>query len=141
MIDGPRGLELLAARDLEQADELNRPSHDPARDARFAMVLPLEDEDGPIGQLLVGPRSDQNRYNAAQLDGLKALSEPLAESLRAALKARAGRGASLKLGTVEERWRDRAGGPRSARPERPLSGTREWLRGNTSPLQRSARFG
>ena len=114
MVDGPRGLELLAARDLDQADELNRPSHDPARDPRFAMVLPLEDEDGPIGQLLVGPRSDFNRYNAAQLDGLKALTEPLAETLRAALKrAQQAEGLQLKLGTVEERLaRLEQGGPR-----------------------------
>ena len=68
------------------------------------VFMPLEDEDGPIGQLLVGPRSDFNRYNAAQLDGLKALVEPLAESLRAALKrAQQAEGLQLKLGTVEER--------------------------------------
>jgi hypothetical protein len=114
LVDGPRGLRLLAARDLDRPEELNLPSHDPAKDARFAMVLPLEDEDGPIGQLLVGPRSDFNRYNAAQLDGLKELTEPLAEALRTSLKrSQLVEGLHSKLGTVEERLaRLESGGPR-----------------------------
>src|SRR5690606_4108935 len=70
LVDGPRGLELLASRDLERTEELDEGAYDPARDPRFQMRLPLEDEDGPIGLLLIGPRSDLNRYNAAQLRGL-----------------------------------------------------------------------
>jgi hypothetical protein len=68
------------------------------------MRLPLEDEDGPLGLLLVGPRSDLNRYNAAQLRGLAELTEPLAEALRAALKREQhAETVHLKLGSVEER--------------------------------------
>jgi hypothetical protein len=104
LVDGPRGLRLLAARDVEEADALGHPSYEPSADARFAMALPLEDEDGPIGQLLVGPRSDLNRYNAAQIDGLATITEPLAEALRAALKrAHHVESVHLQLGSVEER--------------------------------------
>jgi hypothetical protein len=114
LVDGPRGLRLLAARDVEEADALGQPSYEPSADSRFAMALPLEDEDGPIGQLLVGPRSDLNRYNAAQLDGLTAIAEPLAESLRAALKrAHLVESVHVQLGSVEERLArlEQGGGP------------------------------
>lgn len=104
LVDGPRGLELLASRDVERAEDLSTPSYDPAKDGRFVIRQPLEDEDGPIGLLLVGPRSDLNRYNAAQLDGLAKLAEPLAEALRAALKrAQHAESVHSKLGSVEER--------------------------------------
>ena len=104
LIDGPRGLGLLASRDVERAEDLAAPGYEPAQDLRFTMRLPLEDEDGPIGLLLVGPRSDLNRYNAAQLRGLAELTEPLAEALRAALKrAHHAESVHLKIGSVEER--------------------------------------
>jgi hypothetical protein len=104
LVDGPRGLALLASRDIDGADALSAPGYDPAKDSRFAIRLPLEDEDGPIGLLLVGPRSDLNRYNPAQLRGLHALTEPLAEALRAALKREQhAETVHLKLGSVEER--------------------------------------
>jgi hypothetical protein len=115
LIDGPRGLQLLAARDVEDAEALGQANYEPSADSRFAIALPLEDEDGPIGQLLVGPRSDLNRYNAAQLDGLTAITEPLAEALRAALKrARHVESVHLQLGSVEERLArlEQSGGPR-----------------------------
>jgi hypothetical protein len=104
LVDGPRGLGLLASRDVDRADELGAPGYEPAVDRRFTMRLPLEDEDGPIGLLLLGPRSDFNRYNAAQLRGLAELTEPFAEALRAALKrAHHAETVHLKLGSVEER--------------------------------------
>jgi hypothetical protein len=114
LVDGPRGLRLLASRDLSEADGLDAPSYDPAADKRFVRRLPLEDEDGPIGMLLIGPRSDLNRYNAAQLDGLADLTEPLAEALRAALKrAQHVDTIHLTLGSVEERLaRLERGGPK-----------------------------
>ena len=114
LVDSPRGPKLLAARDLEAADALSQPSYEPSADSRFAMVLPLEDEDGPIGQLLLGPRSDLNRYNAAQLEGLQTMTAPLAESLRASLKrAQLVESVHLQLGSVEERLArlEQRGGP------------------------------
>lgn len=113
LIDGPRGLELLASRDVERAEELSAPGYEPAKDARFTLRQPLEDEDGPIGLLLVGPRSDLNRYNAAQLRGLANLAEPLAEALRGALKrAQHAETVHLKLGSVEERLARLEQGPK-----------------------------
>jgi hypothetical protein len=104
LVDGSRGLELLASRDVERVEELSEPGYEPAHDPRFIMRERLEDEDGPIGLLLVGPRSDLNRYNAAQLRGLADLAEPLAEALRAAQK-RERHAATMQrmLGSVEER--------------------------------------
>jgi hypothetical protein len=115
LVDGPRGLRLLASRDLEQPELLDAPSYDPAADKRFVRRLPLEDEDGPIGLLLLGPRSDLNRYNAAQLEGLEDLTEPLAEALRAALKrAQHAETIHVTLGSVEERLArlEQQGGPK-----------------------------
>jgi len=114
LVDGPRGLTLLASRDVEQAEGLDSPSYDPARDKRFIRQVPLEDEDGPIGLLLVGPRSDLNRYNAAQVEGLADLAEPLAETLRVALKrAQHAESVTVMLGSVEERLaRLEQGGPK-----------------------------
>ena len=104
LVDGTRGLELLASRDVERAEDLAAPGYDEAKDPRFTMRLSLEDEDGPLGQLLVGPRSDLNRYNAAQLRGLNDLTEPLAEALRAAMKrAQHAETMHRQLGSVEER--------------------------------------
>lgn len=113
LVDGPRGLALLASRDVEQAEALSAPGYEPGKDSRFQVRLPLEDEDGPIGLLLVGPRSDFNRYNAAQARGLGELTEPLAEALRAALKREQhAEKVHLKLGSVEERLArlERSGG-------------------------------
>ncbi|MBO9516654.1 MAG: hypothetical protein J7493_01160 [Porphyrobacter sp.] len=114
LVDGPRGPQLLAARDIDHADDLDKPSYDPVADPRFPLTLPLEDEDGPIGQLLIGPRSDFNRYNAAQLEGLNEMTEPLAETLRASLKrAQQAESINVQMGSVEERLaRLEQGGPR-----------------------------
>jgi hypothetical protein len=86
LVDTTHGRALLAARDLDVEAPLLAPGFDPVHDRRFAHVLPLEDEDGPLGQLLLGPRSDFNRYNADELDCLRQVTEPLAESLRASIK-------------------------------------------------------
>ena len=83
---------------------MSAPGYEPDKDLRFTKRLRLEDEDGPIGLLLLGPRSDLNRYNPAQLRGLAELIEPLAEALRAALKrAHHAESVHLQLGSVEER--------------------------------------
>jgi hypothetical protein len=115
LVDTARGPRLLASRDVEQADLLSAPSYDPSTDRRFVRTLPLEDDDGPMGLLLIGPRNDLNRYNAAQVNGLATLTEPLAEALRASLKrAHHAESMQLKLGSVEERLArlEQGGGPR-----------------------------
>lgn len=109
MIDTPHGRSLVASRDLD--DPLHLADADPAGDARFVMQVPLEDEDGPIGQLLLGPRSDFNRYNAMQTSGIRQVAEPLAEAFRAAVKrAQHTDGVHRMLGAVEERLSRLEGG-------------------------------
>ena len=117
LVDTSRGRKLLAARDIDDVSRLLAPGFDPARDRRFRQVLPLEDEDGPIGQLLLGPRSDYNRYNANELHCLSEVAEPLAETLRASIK-RVQQADSMQrmLGAVEERLSRLEGGGPTLRP-------------------------
>lgn len=104
LVDTPRGPALLASRDLDEPEALTEPGARPEEDPRFALALPLEDEDGPVGQLLIGPRSDFNRYNADEIRAFRMLLEPLAETLRAAHKRSAEAHTMQKLlGSVEER--------------------------------------
>lgn len=104
LLDTPRGRSLVASRDLERPERLTDLSVKDSREGRFALTVPLEDEDGPIGELLLGARSDYNRYNANQTDAVRRVAEPLAEALRAAVK-RAHHSDSMQrlIGSVEER--------------------------------------
>lgn len=117
LVDTSRGRQVLAARDIEDVSPLLAPGFDPQRDRRFKQVLPLEDEDGPIGQLLLGPRSDFNRYNSNELHCLHEVVEPLAETLRASIK-RVQQADSMQamLGAVEERLSRLEGGGAMPRP-------------------------
>lgn len=104
LVDTPLGRELLAARDVADPQALAAAGADPARDPRVALSFPLEDEDGPIGLLLLGPRSDGNRYNEDERTNLHKVLEPLAEALRIALKRRDQTDRVHRLiGSVEER--------------------------------------
>jgi hypothetical protein len=104
LVDSARGLHLLASRDVDGADRMNEAGYDPSTDRRFVHSLPLEDDDGPMGLLLLGPRSDMNRYNTGQLHSLSDVCEPLAEALRAALKrAEQAETVQLTLSAVQER--------------------------------------
>lgn len=111
VLDTPHGRSVVASRDLEDSEQLAAPGAETAADDRFVINLPLEDEDGPIGQLLLGPRSDLNRYNSSQTAGIHKLAEPLAEAFRAAVK-RAQHSDSVQrlLGSVEERLARLEGG-------------------------------
>jgi hypothetical protein len=80
----PTGRELVAARDLEHPEALERPGALDEVERTFPLSLPLEDADGPVGTLLIGPRSDGNRYNRDEREGLLDLCPPLAEAIRAA---------------------------------------------------------
>jgi hypothetical protein len=104
LVDTPLGREIIAARDVEKPEDLAEPGARLTDDPRFPLSLPLEDEDGPVGVLLVGPRSDNNRYNRDERAGFEAVLEPLAEALRAALK-RAHQASSMQtmISSVEER--------------------------------------
>ena len=73
VVDGPLDRELIAARNAASAS-------DPQLVERFAIA----DDESPVGELLLGRRSDRNRYNSEQLDALQALLPALAEALRVA---------------------------------------------------------
>ncbi len=112
LLDTPRGRTLLAARDVMYPEMLAEPGANPEGDGRFVLKLPLEDEDGPVGLLLLGPRNDYNRYNADELEGLRAIAEPLADSLRGAQRrSREVDNMQQMLSTVEERLARLEGGP------------------------------
>jgi hypothetical protein len=115
LMDTPRGRNLIAARDVMNPDALAEPGANPEGDGRFVLKLPLEDEDGPVGLLLLGPRSDYNRYNADELEGLRSIVEPLAEALRGAQRrVREVDSMQQTLSTVEERLARLEGGGKTS---------------------------
>jgi hypothetical protein len=115
LMDTPRGRSLIAARDVMNPEALAQPGANPEGDGRFVVKLPLEDDDGPVGVLLLGPRSDYNRYNSDELDGLRTVVEPLAEALRGAQRRlREVDSMQQVLSTVEERLARLEGGGRTS---------------------------
>ncbi|RST30530.1 hypothetical protein HMF7854_06565 [Sphingomonas ginkgonis] len=89
--------EVLGARVLERIDAAVHPSAarlelltdqgaEPVaaihEAAETSQALPLKDSVGQVGRLLLGKRSDGNRYNKAQLEGLRAILPALADALR-----------------------------------------------------------
>jgi hypothetical protein len=73
VLDTALNRELVAARDVSSAD-----------DPELVEKLPLADDEGPVGTLLLGRRSDRNRYNRQQLEAVEELIPSLAEALRIA---------------------------------------------------------
>ena len=73
VLDEALSREMIAARDVTSPD-----------DPQLIEKLPLTDEEGPVGTLLLGRRSDRNRYNRQQLEAIEELIPPLAEALRIA---------------------------------------------------------
>jgi hypothetical protein len=73
VLDTATGRELISARDTASAE-----------DPELIEKLVLRDEEGPVGMLLLGRRSDRNRYNRQQLEAVEELIPPLADALRIA---------------------------------------------------------
>lgn len=73
VLDTALSRELIATRGASS-------EHDP----ELIEKLPLTDEEGPVGTLLLGRRSDGNRYNRQQLEAVHGLIPLLAEALRIA---------------------------------------------------------
>lgn len=65
--------ELIAAREVKSA-----------QDPRLIEKLVLADEESSVGMLLLGRRSDGNRYNRLELDAVQEIIPALAEALRLA---------------------------------------------------------
>jgi len=73
VMDTATGRELLAARDAASAD-----------DSKLIERLVLADEESSVGTLLIGRRSDGNRYNRQELEAVQELIPHLADALRVA---------------------------------------------------------
>lgn len=73
VLDTAIGRELIAARDVTSPD-----------DSRLSVELTLEDEESSVGTLLLGRRSDGNRYSGQELEAVREIIPSLAEALRVA---------------------------------------------------------
>jgi hypothetical protein len=73
VLDTALSRELVAARNASSAD-----------DPELVEKIALADEESSVGILLLGRRSDGNRYNKQQLEAVEELIPALAEALRVA---------------------------------------------------------
>ncbi len=73
VLDTALGHELIAAREVTSA-----------ADPKLIEKLTLEDEESSVGTLLIGRRSDGNRYNRQEIDAIREIIPSLAEALRVA---------------------------------------------------------
>lgn len=71
VLDTSMGHELIAGREVASAD-----------DPRLVEKLTLADEETSVGTLLIGRRSDGNRYNRQELEAIREIIPSLAEALR-----------------------------------------------------------
>jgi hypothetical protein len=106
--------EVIASQNIA-ADELAKIGS--GNDSRFPIRLPLQVHEECVGTLLVGPRSDGNRYNRDERDALSGLARPLAEAIRFA-RSQTLREDSLRrmIQAVESRLAQIERGPGSAAP-------------------------
>jgi hypothetical protein len=70
-MDTPYGPGMIASRNTESAD-----------DRRLIERLPLADDESTVGTLLLGRRSDGNRYNRQELEAVREILPALTEALR-----------------------------------------------------------
>jgi hypothetical protein len=71
VLDTAMSQELIATREVTSAD-----------DPRLVERLTLADEETSVGTLLIGRRSDGNRYNRQELEAIREIIPSLAEALR-----------------------------------------------------------
>jgi hypothetical protein len=71
VLDTAKTHELIAAREVVSAE-----------DPRLIEKLTLEDDETSVGTLLIGRRSDGNRYNRQELEAIREIIPSLAEALR-----------------------------------------------------------
>ena len=80
VLDTALSHELIAARDVSSAS-----------DPRLVERLTLADEDSSVGTLLLGRRSDGNRYNRIELEAVQEIIPPLAQAFASREAATRGR--------------------------------------------------
>jgi hypothetical protein len=91
VLDTELGPELIATRAANSAD-----------DPRLIERVVLADEGTPVGTLLVGRRSDGNRYNRKELDAIREIVPSLAAALRVS------RGRSSRESQMQQRLEEMA---------------------------------
>jgi hypothetical protein len=91
VLDTAMGHELIAAREVTSA-----------ADPKLIEKLTLEDEESSVGTLLIGRRSDGNRYNRQEIDAIREIIPSLAEALRVA------RGRFSRESAMQERLEEMA---------------------------------
>lgn len=84
VMDLPAGPEMVASHGVQ--------SH---RDPKLIETIDLADEEGSVGKLLLGRRSDGNRYNRQELEAVRQLVPHIADALRVA-RHRHGRESQLQ---------------------------------------------
>lgn len=94
ILDDEGAPRVLATYEADEQAALADISHEDPDARAFPVHLRLDDLVGPIGFLLIGPRSDGASYNSDEKSALKLVAGPLAEVLRATSR-RAGRNLAL----------------------------------------------
>lgn len=80
----PAGRELVASNNIFDPAALGSLREGSAAGLVWQEVRPLHDDDGPVGTLMLGPRSDHNRFNRTEREALDEVMTPIAEALRIA---------------------------------------------------------
>ena len=80
----PTGRELIASSNIFDTKALESLRAGGGGPLRWQEVHSLHDDEGPVGTLMLGPRSDHNRFNRAQRDAIDGVLMPIAEALRIA---------------------------------------------------------
>ena len=101
-VDSDGAVEELAQRAVES--HVDGGSH---------KTLQLGDEAGPVGRLVLGPRTDGNRYSHKELDALQDIARPIASALRTS-RTRHGKEVRMQqmIDQMQERLSQLEGGPK-----------------------------
>lgn len=80
----PTGRELVACTNVDDQAALQSLRAGRSDALPWAEALSLRDDHGPAGTLMLGPRSDRNRFNRREREALHDVATPIAEALRIA---------------------------------------------------------
>lgn len=95
------------------AEELARMSTEPNADRGPHQTLQLSDEIGSVGRLVLGPRTDGNRYSHKELEALQDIARSIASALRTS-RTRHGKELRMEqmIDQMQERLSQLEGGPK-----------------------------
>lgn len=95
------------------SEELARLANDGHAEMGPRKTLQLGDETGTIGRLVLGPRTDGNRYSHKEMDALQDIARPIAAALRTS-RTRHGKEMRMQqmIDQMQERLSQLEGGPK-----------------------------